>query len=164
MQILVDLLIQSMCLLLVLLFARGECERYFADGTLTFWGFERVIIQILRRIVAVVATAGFVAGCAGLDSGPAPSIPQVSSLSSEDVGYQLKPGDRVKIVVFDEDRFSGDFALDGNGRITINQIGAVQASGLTVRKLEATLKSRLESTAGLSNPHVSVLLDSGSAS
>ncbi len=119
------------------------------------------LINIIRHlwVLPLFLAGSLLAGCAGLDSGPEPKLPRVSSLNGTDAGYQLKPGDQVKIVVFGEDRFSGDFTVSPDGAITIPQLGAVPAARSTVRGLESQLKQRLIS-AGVSNPHVSILYDS----
>jgi protein involved in polysaccharide export with SLBB domain len=57
--------------------------------------------------------------------------------------YRLGPGDRVKVTVFGEDDLSGEFEVDGSGRVSMPLIGAAQSGGLTVRELEARLSDRL---------------------
>jgi len=58
--------------------------------------------------------------------------------------YRLGPGDRVKITVFGEADLSGEFEVDGSGRVSMPLIGAAQSGGLTVREFEARLSNRLQ--------------------
>lgn len=57
--------------------------------------------------------------------------------------YTLGPGDRLKITVFGEDHLSGEFQLDGSGRISFPLIGEVRSQGLTLRELEQRLGDKL---------------------
>lgn len=69
--------------------------------------------------------------------------------------YQLGPGDRIRVEVFNHDDLSGEFVLDGSGRFSMPLIGTVNASGLTGPEIEDLLVSRLKPDY-LVNPQVSV--------
>lgn len=69
--------------------------------------------------------------------------------------YQLNSGDRLRIIVFGQDSLSGNYALDGSGRISIPLIPSVEAKGLTTQQLEARLIEVL-SVRLLRDPSVSV--------
>jgi len=57
--------------------------------------------------------------------------------------YTLGSGDRLKITVFGEAQLSGEFQVDGGGKISFPLIGEVGARGLTIRDLTARLTARL---------------------
>lgn len=69
--------------------------------------------------------------------------------------YTLGAGDRVAVTVFRHADLSGEFTVDGGGRITLPLIGEIQVFGLTVRETEVEIVSRLKPDY-LKNPRVSV--------
>ena len=69
----------------------------------------------------------------------------------------LASGDKIKVVVFREEQLSGEFEIDGNGRISLPLIGAIQAAGKSTAEVEAQITARLK--AGyVRDPKVSVLI------
>jgi len=50
--------------------------------------------------------------------------------------YRLGSGDQVRVLVFDEPSLSGEFVVDGAGRVSVPLIGDVTAGGLTLREFE----------------------------
>ncbi|HEY0836511.1 MAG TPA: polysaccharide biosynthesis/export family protein [Azospirillum sp.] len=77
------------------------------------------------------------AGCANMDAPPEPA----GLADSGD--YRLGPGDAVRVVVFGEDVLSGEFRVDGSGRIAMPLIGEVPARDRTTRELEQEIARRL---------------------
>ncbi len=75
--------------------------------------------------------------------------------TDEAVRYQLGAGDRIRVVVFGQTDLSGEFQLDGNGRISLPLLKEIKATGLTVSELESTITSRLTPDY-LINPKVSI--------
>lgn len=75
--------------------------------------------------------------------------------TNESIQYTLGAGDKIKVVVFGHTDLSGEFQLDGNGRISLPLVKEIEASGLTVPSLETTITSKL-SPDYLKNPKVSV--------
>jgi protein involved in polysaccharide export with SLBB domain len=69
---------------------------------------------------------------------------------------RLQAGDKVKLVVFGEDKISGDYEIDQNGRISVPLIGAVRAAGLTKKDLEQALAARLREGQILRDPVVTI--------
>ncbi len=70
-------------------------------------------------------------------------------------GYRLDTGDRVKITVFGHQDLSGEFEVNGAGRISLPLVKDVQASGSTVEELEEAITNKLKPDY-LTNPRVSV--------
>ena len=54
----------------------------------------------------------------------------------------LKPGERVRILVFGEDRLSGEFEIDPAGYLSLPLSGTVKASGLSKGQLEKELAKK----------------------
>ena len=78
-----------------------------------------------------------------------------ASMTSSDADYRLGSGDRVRVSVFGEPSLSGDYQVDGLGKLAFPLIGQVQAGGLTASGLQAKLSAAL-SPDYVKNPSVSV--------
>lgn len=74
---------------------------------------------------------------------------------ADEVAYKLGPGDRIKVTVFGHPDLSGDFELDGAGRLSFPLIQQVMALNMSVEELEAAIKDKLQPDF-LKNPQVSV--------
>ena len=67
----------------------------------------------------------------------------------------LKPGDSLSISVAGEDELSGGFAVNGDGSVRLELLGAVPAAGLSVAGFQEQVRQRL--AAGyLKDPQVRV--------
>jgi protein involved in polysaccharide export with SLBB domain len=69
---------------------------------------------------------------------------------------RLQTGDKAKIVVFGEDKLTGEHDIDPSGRIAMPLIGSIQAAGMTAKELERAVESRLRSAQILRAPEVTV--------
>lgn len=69
--------------------------------------------------------------------------------------YRLGPGDEIRITVFGHPDLSGEYEVDGMGRLALPLIQEVIADGLTLRKLEQVITDKLKPDF-LINPKVSV--------
>lgn len=69
--------------------------------------------------------------------------------------YQLGPGDRIVVTVFGHEDLSGEFELDGQGRIALPLIGEVALSRQTLRQAEQLVVASLKPDY-LVNPRVSI--------
>src|SRR5262249_26377086 len=72
--------------------------------------------------------------------------------------YRLAPGDRLKIVVFDQEQLSGEFIVDSTGGILLPVVGPVGVAGLTVPKAQQLIQERLADGV-LVHPVVSVRMN-----
>lgn len=88
-------------------------------------------------IVAVIALVG----------------PAIGAATSS--AYQMGSGDKIKVTVFGQANMSGEFAVTGDGTVSLPFIGTIRAGGLTVRQLELEIVNRLRPDY-LKNPRVSV--------
>jgi protein involved in polysaccharide export with SLBB domain len=62
--------------------------------------------------------------------------------SAQTTSPYLKPGERVKIVVFGEDRLTGDYEIDPAGYLSLPLAGTIKASGLSKAQLERDLAKK----------------------
>ena len=72
-----------------------------------------------------------------------------------EVVYRLGSGDKLKVTVYEEKSLSGKFEVGGDGVVSFPLIGAVSASGLSIRELEERIVKRLLD-GYLKNPKVSI--------
>jgi polysaccharide export outer membrane protein len=56
--------------------------------------------------------------------------------------YRLGPGDQITVDVFGVEDLSGDYRIDGMGRISVPLIGNVEVSGYTLAETEQVLEQR----------------------
>jgi len=83
------------------------------------------------------------------------AAPVPASSSSATVGYALGSGDKIRLTVYGENDLSGEFAVNGEGMVSLPLIGSVKASGLTVAQLGQSVAERFK--AGyLLDPKVSI--------
>ncbi len=76
-----------------------------------------------------------------------------SVTKSED--YHLGPGDKIRVTVYGHEDLSGEFEIDGTGRLSLPLIPYVNATGLTEMRLEKAIIKKLKPDY-LINPRVSV--------
>ena len=58
--------------------------------------------------------------------------------------YVIGPQDVIAVTVWDQDSLSGKFSVEADGTFSFPLIGRVKAGGLTLRQLEADLKTKLK--------------------
>jgi len=108
---------------------------------------------------------GIVAGCAGERSqfgGGAPAMVVASSgthgnssPASAPGAYPVDSGDRLQVRVFGQPTLTGQYAIDGTGRISMPLIGNLMVRGRTTPVIEALITRRLAERY-LRKPRVSV--------
>jgi polysaccharide export outer membrane protein len=69
--------------------------------------------------------------------------------------YRLDAGDRIRLVVYGEPNLTGEFGVDGAGRMGVPLVGTMRAGGLTAAELEDRIVARL-SPEYLKDPKVTV--------
>lgn len=105
--------------------------------------------------LAAVALGVGLCGCDSLSSYITPATRQAEFAATAHA-VRLQPGDKAKIVVYGEDKLSGDFEVDAGGNIVLPLVGSLRASGMTRNELEQALKRRLREGQILLAPQVSV--------
>jgi polysaccharide biosynthesis/export protein len=102
----------------------------------------------------MLAIAVLICGCAGSSLSEAEQQAVVAAATSP---AKLLPGDKIRIVVFGEDRLSGDYQLDQSGLISLPLAGTIKAQGLTQTELEQELAKKFR-TQYLKDPKVTVTI------
>ncbi len=106
------------------------------------------------RVGALIAAASLlVTACAsGIDM-PSPSY--VPAGHDNDRTYRLGIGDKLKIVVFEEENLSGTFDVNALGQVSIPLIGEVPAANRPISEFRDAIARRL-ANGYLKNPRVTV--------
>lgn len=107
----------------------------------------RSIAKRARRFSSVLLVAGLMACGSTARTGV--------ELGATVQDYHLGSGDRVRITVMDQPNLTGEYRVDGVGKIAFPLIGTVDARGLSPRELEEKITGRLKPDY-LANPSVSV--------
>jgi polysaccharide export outer membrane protein len=84
------------------------------------------------------------------------SAPQSVPASSEEDGYVLGPGDRIRIDFFNVPEFTGEFQVLPNGTVNLPQVGAVAVQGRNLKQASETISARY--SAILTRPIVTLSL------
>lgn len=71
-------------------------------------------------------------------------------------GYLLEPGNRIRVIVFNEQTLSGDFTLDHAGSIAFPLVGNIRAGGVTAKAVATRIEEALAKGGFLRAPQVSV--------
>jgi polysaccharide export outer membrane protein len=69
--------------------------------------------------------------------------------------YHLGADDKIRVITFGEDALSGEFLINGAGKVALPLIGEVSAAGLTVSELQQKVEAALKD-GYLKDPRVSV--------
>jgi len=102
---------------------------------------------LLRRLAFLVFALGvFASGATGT------AVAQADPVAAD---YVLGAGDKLRIQVFGEEDLSGEFEIDGSGRLSFPLIGEIVAGGKTVRGMVTELQTRL-ADGYLRDPRVSI--------
>ena len=109
---------------------------------------EGSIVSLLRVPLAVRLLPALLVV---LSSGPAAqSVPTQDAATGN---YVVGPGDRLKVLVWNQENISGEYVVAGDGSFSFPLIGRVAVAGLTVGKLETELR-RLLSDGFFRDPQV----------
>jgi polysaccharide export outer membrane protein len=85
------------------------------------------------------------------------SSPLSAQESENGDSYRIDAGDRVYVTVFNHEDLSGEYVVDGEGRITMPLVGSLKVSGLTAEQIEDQLVG-LYRPDYLVNPQISVVV------
>lgn len=114
-----------------------------------------------RRAALTFLPLATLAAC-GDNDGPVPA-PGTAEAAARDVlmqprtgDYRLGPGDKLRIVVFNEEQLSGEQQVDPSGSITLPLVGSIQARERTTREVAADIGRRLREGNFLREPSVTV--------
>ena len=96
-----------------------------------------LICRWLLLVTALIAVSGSLIAQESIESLPPPAIDSYST-------YELAPGDRIKIDIFNHVDLSGEFTLDADGRFSMPLIGTIEALDLKPLELEDLLVGKLK--------------------
>lgn len=107
----------------------------------------------MRYIASIALLLMTLAGCA---RHPLPEVMAPSSIGDFTEGYVLEPGNRVRVIVFNEQNLSGEFQIDSSGNLSMPLIGTVRATGATAHNLVGRIEEVLTRSNYMRNPKVAV--------
>lgn len=105
------------------------------------------------RVILLLFTLTFLASCGATTSSG--TVPEQIAQAREDTEYRLGGGDRLRVIVYREEALSGEFVIDGSGRVSLPLIGNVAAGGLTLNEFEDAVEAQL-ADGYLNDPRVNV--------
>ena len=83
------------------------------------------------------------------------TMPVSPSVTVPETDYVMGIGDRIRLTVYGEDDLSGEYEVNSTGVMALPLIGAIKATGTTLREFEEAVRQKLK--AGyLNDPRVSV--------
>ena len=110
--------------------------------------------QLWRRARRAHYTFGllFVLGLGGIAACTSVALPPVPVASAP---WPLGPGDRLRIIVFEQNQLGGEFVVDEDGAVSLPLIGRVKVAGLVPGEAERLVADRL-SGGMVKNPKVNI--------
>lgn len=110
---------------------------------------------LFRALFAAIVLT--VAGCGGV-SLPTETAPMEPGNPSD--GYLIEPGNRVRVIVFNEPSLSGDFTVDPSGNLAMTLVGNIPASGIGPKVLGQRIEASLKKDGYLQSPKVAIEVQS----
>jgi protein involved in polysaccharide export with SLBB domain len=118
----------------------------------------REVMMIMHLSRGGLLLLGLVmAGCeSGASLGPvSPAEQQALIESAATTSPTLHPGEKIRVIVFGEDRLSGEYEIDPAGFVSLPLAGTIKAAGLSKQQLELDLSKKF-SGEYLRKPRVTV--------
>jgi protein involved in polysaccharide export with SLBB domain len=114
-----------------------------------------MIMHLSRRGLLLLGLV--MAGCeSGANLGPvSPAEQQALIESAATTSPTLHPGEKIRVIVFGEDRLSGEYEIDPAGFVSLPLAGTIKAAGLSKQQLERDLSKKF-SGEYLRKPRVTV--------
>ena len=120
-----------------------------------FWPLGALAIGLLLSACGGVDSDTSTTAPLGTSASTARSAQASASKPASTAQLRLAPGDKIKVVVFGEDKLSGEYQIDTGGAVSLPLAGTIEAVGLTKPELEQALTAKLKSEY-LRNPKVTV--------
>ena len=112
---------------------------------------------MIKQFLGAFITALLALWLAGCDSVPSASHGMSDPAQSAAImgAPRLQSGDKIKVMVFGEDKLSGEYEIDPGGFVSLPLAGTIMAAGLTKAELEQALAKKFRGEY-LRNPKVTV--------
>ncbi len=101
-----------------------------------------------RIAFAMLLSMVLLSGCHYEEMGP-------WSVSGTSV-YKLGPGDKLRVIVFDQAELNNEYSVDSAGRVSIPLVGNIRVSGRTTHQVEHIIIARLRDKEIVKDPKVAV--------
>ena len=130
-------------------------QKYSQQPMVSPWPFA--VCRSLKRQVMVLALTGILVCCTSAPEGIIGTNLGTEAASETLVtSYSLDSGDRLRITVFRHVDLSGEFVLDGRGKLALPLIGEVEGGGQTLRELENQIEDAFREEGFLVDPKVGI--------
>jgi len=106
------------------------------------------------RLFAIIAC--LMAALTGCARHTLPDQRAPASVANFSEGYRLEPGNRVRVIIFNESNLSGEFQLDASGNLSMPLVGSVRAAGVTAKELGSRIVEVLKKNNYLRDPSIAV--------
>lgn len=110
----------------------------------------------LRATALLLGAALVLAACDSVPMAEKSALVDDVTNSVQSKPTKLQSGEKVRIVVYGEDRMTGDFEIDPTGHVTVPLVGQIVAAERTKEELSQAISRKLKSDQILRNPVVSV--------
>lgn len=117
------------------------------NRTTTVHGARRPAPRLRASACLLALLVPALAACGG----PRPSQPAPEPTNT---AYEIGSGDKLRVMVFGQERLSGEYQVDGSGNVAFPLIGSVEAGGKSGPELETAMEQRLSQY--LKEPDVSI--------
>ena len=128
--------------------------------------FREGLVARVCAALAIGMAAALLVGCSDSPKGPEVGVGAISAapastnvgtapvvrtatgaalpVSGQERGYSLGPGDKLRILVFNENEMSREYEVDTAGKVTLPLVGAMQAAGKTPSELQEAIRNSLK--------------------
>ncbi len=111
--------------------------------------------KVRKTAVVLVGVLATLAGCSHGGLPPISTGERYAADGPCNESYPLAPGDKVRLAVYNEGQFNGDYAVSSDGKLSLPLIGDVPVAGHTVEDVVRDVRARL-ADGYLLNPRVSM--------
>jgi protein involved in polysaccharide export with SLBB domain len=109
----------------------------------------------LEAVLAMILFLAAAALTAPMPAAGQSAAAQASGAPAVDTGDVLRPGDVVRLAVWREESFSGQFVVDRDGQVVLPRLGVLEVTGVPTAELRARILTGLARY--LRNPSIEVV-------
>lgn len=106
-------------------------------------------MRMLIKFLVAGAASSMVIGCTAQNLTAAPAVDSKAT-------YGLGSGDGLRIIVYGEEKLTGEYHVTDSGQVVMPLIGPINAAGLSVEQLGASIASAYSAGGYLTAPRVAV--------